>query len=151
MKSFLTKFKKYVILSAAIGTAVFVCPKQAMSRTWNTINRISYCRPKVAFFTGTQMNRDKYRDKLGRFRKGYTQPKELIEKRTEAQRGIPCSQETKEKIRKSLVGKKHTKKRKDNISKSMKGKTRTIEQRMRMSKAHKGPKSHFWKGGADVF
>ena len=65
MRNLLTNSVKYVILLIAIGVAVFVCPKLAMSRAWSA-NRISYCRPKVAFFYGDDMNtKPNHKDLLG--------------------------------------------------------------------------------------
>lgn len=50
----MTKQNKYGIIVLVIGVAVFVYPKQAMSRTWSA-NRISYDSPKVAFLYGVDM------------------------------------------------------------------------------------------------
>ncbi len=53
----------------------------------------------------------------------------------------PFTQEHKDKIRKTLTGKKHTPERIANFTKAMKGKPRPFQ---------RGEKSRFWKGGRTV-
>jgi 5-methylcytosine-specific restriction endonuclease McrA len=77
---------------------------------------------------------------------------------SEAKKGHPVSDETRERIRHQLKGRKHTEEEKQKISEAIKGeknpfygKKHTEETRKRISEAgigkHNGEKSAMWKGG----
>lgn len=129
-KKTLTIHEKYGILVLTIGVAVFVCPKQAMSRAWSA-NRISYGCPKVAFFyKEKKMPKGIYK----RTSKHFKQIKELTVRQKgktfEEMYGVKKAKELKKRLRKTHLGHKASE-----------------ESKNKRSFANRGCKNPNWKGG----
>ena len=95
---------------------------------------------------------DKRRRKISESMKGRIPKnfKEAQKKAWEAKRGIPVSEETKERNRQSHLGRKYKEmsiEGRKNISEAHKGKKLSEQTRRKLSELYKGKKCRFWKGG----